>query len=110
VGEEGQIGRVEAHTPEGTGYEEPRQTTTNSDDSRCAMSGTDHRNPDLTDGRTRRADEEEARSPHEADRPPTEAEEARAEEAAEDVPDEAGERYREIAERGANVEGEGRIG
>jgi hypothetical protein len=54
------------------------------------------------------ADERDARARHDADRPPTPEEEAMAERAGE-VPPESAEAYREAMERGARVEGEGRI-
>ena len=63
--------------------------------------------PDGVDEATREAEEEEARAPHEADRPPTEEEE----EAAEGLrPDpEVAEHEREMDRLGAEVRGEGRI-
>jgi len=62
---------------------------------------------DRVDEATREAEEEEARAPHEADRPPTEEEE----EAAEGLrPDpEVAEHEREMDRLGAEVRGEGRI-
>lgn len=63
---------------------------------------------------TREAEAHEAQAPHQADRPATPEEEELAEEMAND-PDsiraqgEVGEHFREMAERGATVEGEGRI-
>lgn len=56
---------------------------------------------------TRRAERDEARMPGVADRPPTSEEEERAEQLPGDP--EAAEHYAEMAERGANQKGEGRI-
>jgi hypothetical protein len=56
---------------------------------------------------TRAEEERDARRPARADRPPTPEEERRAD-ALEPDPDVA-EHYEEMAERGANQEGEGRI-
>lgn len=54
------------------------------------------------------ADEVDARHRHGADREPTAEEEARAD-ALPEVPEHSAESYREAAERGANVKGEGQI-
>ena len=56
---------------------------------------------------TRAAEADEARSSHDADRPPTPEEESLAEE--ETVEEGVGEHFRDMAERGANEPGEGRI-
>jgi hypothetical protein len=63
---------------------------------------------------TREAEAHEARAPHEADRPATPEEEELADEMANDpesirAQGEVGEHLREMAERGAAAEGEGRI-
>lgn len=65
--------------------------------------------PDRTDAATRAADEDDALAPHIADRPPTPDEEEAAEAAGTEVPDSVAEAYREAAETGADIEGEGRI-
>jgi hypothetical protein len=51
----------------------------------------------------------DAGAAHDADRPPTPEEERVAEEQAAQVDPGSGEHYREMAERGADVEGEGEI-
>ena len=56
---------------------------------------------------TRGAEAQEARHEHAADRPPTAEEEERAEEL--ELDPEVAEHEREMAERGAHQEGEGRI-
>jgi len=56
---------------------------------------------------TRAAEREEASAPHAPDREPTADEEAVADEL--DVDPEVAESYEEMAERGANQKGEGRI-
>lgn len=61
-----------------------------------------------TDEPARDAAEADAHAAHEADRPPTELEEELAEAAAATAPD-VSESYREMAELGADLEGEGRI-
>jgi hypothetical protein len=62
---------------------------------------------DRVDEATREAEEEEAQSPHEADRPPTEEED---EAAVERRPDpEVAEHEREMGRLGAEVRGEGQI-
>jgi hypothetical protein len=70
------------------------------------MSDTD---PDVArlDDATRAADEEDAQAEHRADRMPTDDEERLADEQSLD-PDVA-KAYKDAAERGANVKGEGRI-
>ena len=56
---------------------------------------------------TRQAEAEEASSPHQADRPATQEEEGAL---TKDAPSESTrEHYKEMAERGANEQGEGRI-
>jgi hypothetical protein len=64
--------------------------------------------PDETSSDTA-AEAADAGAAHDADRAPTPDEEAKAEEVAAEVDPEAGERYQEAAERGANVRGEGEI-
>ena len=54
-------------------------------------------------------DEVDAHAAHAADRPPTKEEEATAEAAAAHVDPASGTAYREAAERGAEVKGEGEI-
>ena len=66
--------------------------------------------PDTTDERTREADEHDADAAHRADRPSTTAEDEVADTQAEDMPATVGEHYKEMAEIGREVEGEGRIG
>ncbi|HUI04465.1 MAG TPA: hypothetical protein VLZ77_13040 [Acidimicrobiales bacterium] len=61
---------------------------------------------EVTDA-TRQAEEEESAAAHEPDRAPTPGEEAAAEELSVD-PD-VREHYEEMAERGAEAEGEGRV-
>jgi hypothetical protein len=72
----------------------------------------------MTDARpskeTRAEEEREARAPHVADRPPTPEEEELADESANDpeavaVQADVAEHEREMAKRGANQQGEGRI-
>ena len=65
--------------------------------------------PETTDlsSETRKADQADARAAHEADRAPTEREERVAD--AQDLDPKVAESYKEAAERGADVEGEGRI-
>jgi hypothetical protein len=65
---------------------------------------TDHTKPS---NETRQADETEAGTPHQADRMPTD-EEAQAAEGLKTDPNVA-QNYKEMAERGANQKGEGRI-
>jgi len=64
--------------------------------------------PTEPDEDTRSEDEHDAQSAHRADRPPTEEEEAAAERADELTPEQE-QAYRDAIERGAAVEGEGRI-
>jgi hypothetical protein len=64
-------------------------------------------NPDETSAETTEADEKDARSSHQADRPPTPEEEAAAE--GTDVDPKVADAYEEAMERGANVKGEGEI-
>jgi len=59
---------------------------------------------------THAADTRDGRAAHRADRPPTADEERIAEKVSKEVDPEAGEHYQEMAELGADVEGEGRIG
>lgn len=56
---------------------------------------------------TEEVDREDAESTHDADRPPTEAEAKKAD--ANELDPKAAEAYEEAIERGANVEGEGKI-
>lgn len=63
--------------------------------------------PDATDDATRQVDEDDAQASHGADRMPT-AEEERIADDLELDPDVA-EAYEDAIERGANVEGEGKI-
>ncbi|MDZ7734681.1 MAG: hypothetical protein U5R31_17805 [Acidimicrobiia bacterium] len=63
--------------------------------------------PTRPDDKTREAGREDARAAHEPDREPTPDEEARAEE--QDVSEETREAYEEMAEKGAETEGEGRL-
>jgi hypothetical protein len=65
--------------------------------------------PDPTAPETKEAEHHEAQVTSGADRPPTPEEEQAAERVAAEVPDEAAEHYKEMAERGANVKGEGAI-
>lgn len=65
--------------------------------------------PDHTEVSTRRADEADSNAGHGADRMPTEAEDAIADEQAASQPDGAGEHFREMAEIGAEIDGEGSI-
>ena len=58
--------------------------------------------------RTRETEREDARTPARADREPT-AEEEKAAEAAGGVDPDVAEHYEEMAERGANQQGEGRL-
>ena len=62
-----------------------------------------------SDAATTAADETDARAEHDADRPPTPEEERAAEQSAADVDPDVGDHYREMAERGASVRGEGQI-
>jgi hypothetical protein len=63
-----------------------------------------------TDGETIAADERDARSSHDPDRPPTSDEEEMAERVASDVDlDSVSEHEEEMTRLGADVEGEGRI-
>jgi hypothetical protein len=64
--------------------------------------------PTTPDKDTIAEDRKDVEAAHEADRPPTEEEEAAAERAGGPSP-EAAEAYKEAAERGANIEGEGKI-
>ena len=64
--------------------------------------------PTTPDRDTIAEDRKDASASHEADRMPTEEEEAAAERAGGPSP-EAAEAYKEAAERGANLEGEGKI-
>jgi hypothetical protein len=77
-------------------------------------------NPEADDGRrvgserplddaTRAADRRDAGARHGADRAPTPEEERIADEVATDVDPSSADHYREMAEIGADVEGEGRI-
>ena len=68
------------------------------------MTPSDHTRP--TDN-TREAEREEARTPAQADREPTKEEEERAERLKSDP--KVSEHYEEMAERGANQKGEGRL-
>jgi hypothetical protein len=61
------------------------------------------------DEATRTQDQRDARAPHRADRMPTPDEEEAADESATDVDPSVGAHYQEMAERGANSRGEGRI-
>jgi hypothetical protein len=61
------------------------------------------------DDATRSQDQRDAEAPHEADRMPTPDEEEAAEKSAADVDPSVGAHYQEMAERGANTSGEGRI-
>lgn len=54
-------------------------------------------------------EEADAEAPHDADRPPTPDEEAAAEQAASSVDPASADAYREAAERGAHIKGEGEI-
>ena len=68
----------------------------------------------VPDERTRAAEQNEAHEPHQADRMPTPSEEAAADAARKDPavagdPDDVAGHYKDITERGAHVEGEGRI-
>jgi hypothetical protein len=75
----------------------------------------EHPDPDAapttttTSPATRAADERDADAEHRADRPPTPAEEAEAEEWADRVDPQTGEHYAEMAELGAEIDGEGRV-
>ncbi len=63
--------------------------------------------PSATNPETVEADERDAQAAHRADRPPTPEEEAVAERT--ELDPEVAEAYKEAAERGANVKGEGQI-
>lgn len=63
-------------------------------------------NADITDD-TRSADEADAEASHQADRMPTAEEERLADE--QELDPKVADSYKEAAERGANVEGEGEI-
>ncbi len=64
----------------------------------------DHTRPDLE---TERAEEEEAKASHRADRPPTAEEEAAAD--GEQLAQEVAANYKKAVETGAEVKGEGEI-
>jgi len=63
--------------------------------------------PDAIDDATRQIDEDDARATHGADRMPTPEEERIADEL--ELDPQVAESYEDAIERGANVEGEGRI-
>lgn len=63
--------------------------------------------PKQPSGETRNAERDEAGAPHKADREPTAEEAQRADEL--ELDPEVAEREREMAERGAHQEGEGRL-
>lgn len=65
--------------------------------------------PTRPDRATRDAEEDEAKAEHRPDRPPSNDEEEAAERAAEHADPEVAEHYGEMAERGVNQKGEGRI-
>jgi hypothetical protein len=67
------------------------------------------RSPDATARATVDADERDATVHAQADRPPTPAEEAAAERSVDRLTDDVRENYEEMAERGANLEGEGQV-
>jgi len=66
----------------------------------------DERTEKISD-ETRATDRRDAQAAHEADRPPTADEERKAEQHQGDP--ETAEHYEEMAERGANTKGEGRV-